>query len=54
MVEGNSSATQAEALLVNERENMDLTGVVAIILVEFGEELFQSDQLSEARSAQSS
>jgi tetratricopeptide (TPR) repeat protein len=61
MLEGNtkqalenfgSSAAQAEALLVNERENMDLTGVVAITLVEFGEALLLSDQTSAARSAQ--
>jgi tetratricopeptide (TPR) repeat protein len=48
-----SSAAQAEALLINERENMDLTAVVAITLVEFGEALLLSDQMSAAQSAQS-
>jgi tetratricopeptide (TPR) repeat protein len=48
----NSSAEHAEALLINERENMDLTGVVAVTQIERGEALLQSGQVNRAREAQ--
>jgi tetratricopeptide (TPR) repeat protein len=47
-----NSAAQAEALLVNEPANMDLTGVVAIAQVELGEALLVAEQANEARTAQ--
>jgi tetratricopeptide (TPR) repeat protein len=47
-----SSAERAEALLVNERENMDLTAVVGITQIELGEALLGSGQVTAARGAQ--
>ena len=47
-----NSAQRAEELLVNEPENMDLTAVVAITQIEFGEALLSSKQSNAARVAQ--
>jgi tetratricopeptide (TPR) repeat protein len=52
LVDLNNSAERAEALLINERENMDLTGVVAVTQIERGEALLDSGQVNEAREAQ--
>ena len=46
------ATSRAEALLTNERENMDLTSIVAIAQVDLGEALLASDQLDAARTAQ--
>ena len=46
------SSHQAEALLVNEPENMDLAGVVALSHVDLGETLLESDQVDAARTEQ--
>jgi tetratricopeptide (TPR) repeat protein len=46
------AAGQAEALLINERENMDLTSAVAIAEVERGEALLVAEQVNDAQSAQ--
>jgi tetratricopeptide (TPR) repeat protein len=47
-----NSADRAEALLVNERENMDLTSVVAIAQTQLGEALLGAERLDNARIAQ--
>jgi eukaryotic-like serine/threonine-protein kinase len=47
-----NSAERAEALLLNERENMDLTAVVGVTQIEFGEALLASEQVNAARSTQ--
>lgn len=47
-----SSARRAEALLDNERENMDLTSVVGIAQIELGEALLRSEHADAARIAQ--
>jgi tetratricopeptide (TPR) repeat protein len=47
-----NAAERAEALLVNERENMDLTSVVAITQIELGEALLGTDQGTNAQAAQ--
>jgi tetratricopeptide (TPR) repeat protein len=47
-----NSAERAEALLINERENMDLTAVVAVTQIEFGETLLGNGQVNSARGAQ--
>jgi tetratricopeptide (TPR) repeat protein len=47
-----NSAERAEALLVNERENMDLTAVVGVTQIEFGEALLASEQVDAARGTQ--
>jgi tetratricopeptide (TPR) repeat protein len=47
-----NSADRAEAMLVNERENMDLTSVVAIAQIQLGEALLGTNQLDNARTAQ--
>jgi tetratricopeptide (TPR) repeat protein len=47
-----NAVERAEALLVDERDNMDLTGVVAIAQVDLGEVLLATDQVSAAQSAQ--
>jgi tetratricopeptide (TPR) repeat protein len=52
VVDFSNSAAQAEALLVNERSNMDLTSLVAITQVELGEALLQAEQVNDARIAQ--
>ena len=41
----------AESLLVNERDNMDLTSVVGIAQVDLGEALLATGKLDEARAA---
>jgi tetratricopeptide (TPR) repeat protein len=46
------AAARAEALLTNERDNMDLTSVAAIAQVDFGEALLARAQLGLARTAQ--
>jgi len=48
----NNSVERAEALLVNERENMDLTSVVAIAQVQLGEALLMAENANRARTAQ--
>jgi tetratricopeptide (TPR) repeat protein len=48
----NDSAGRAEALLIDERENMDLTSVVAITQIELGEALLGAEQVDGARAAQ--
>ena len=47
-----NSAESAEALLVDERENMDLTSVVAIAQIQLGEALLGAERLDKARTAQ--
>jgi tetratricopeptide (TPR) repeat protein len=46
------AALRAEALLTDERENMDLTSVVAIGQVDLGEVLLAEKQVAAARTAQ--
>lgn len=46
------AAARAEALLATERENMDLTSVVAIAQVDFGEALLARSQIDAAQTAQ--
>jgi len=46
------AVTRAEALLTNERDNMDLTSVVAIAQVDLGEALLADGKPDEARTAQ--
>ena len=46
------AVARAEDLLVNERDNMDLTSLVAIALVDRGEALLASGALGEARTVQ--
>lgn len=46
------ATTRAEALLVNERDNMDLTSVVALAQLEFGEVELADGKLDAARAAQ--
>jgi eukaryotic-like serine/threonine-protein kinase len=61
MIEGNVSggldkfgdaAARAEALLAEERNNMDLTSVAAIAHVDLGEALLAAGKMDEARAAQ--
>jgi eukaryotic-like serine/threonine-protein kinase len=47
-----NSAGRAEALLINERENMDLAAVVGVTQIEFGEALLAGGQVNAARGAQ--
>jgi eukaryotic-like serine/threonine-protein kinase len=46
------ATSRAEALLLNERDNMDLTAVVAMAQVELGEALLATKQVNSARIAQ--
>jgi tetratricopeptide (TPR) repeat protein len=46
------SAERGEALLIGERDNMNLTGVVALAQVTFGESLLGDGQVDAARGAQ--
>jgi hypothetical protein len=46
------AAARAEALLTNEKENMDLTSVVAIAHVDLGEALLAQAQIKSAQTAQ--
>ena len=45
------AAEGADALLINERENMDLTAVVGVTQIELGEALLATGQLNAARVA---
>lgn len=46
-----NAATQAESLLANERDNMDLSSVVAAAIVDLGEALLANGQVDAARGA---
>lgn len=50
--DSSNAAERAEALLVNEQENMDLTGVVAVTQIDYGEALLGTGQVNAARAAQ--
>jgi tetratricopeptide (TPR) repeat protein len=52
LVNFKDSAERAEALLVGERDNMNLTGVVALAQVSLGEALLADGQVDAARAAQ--
>jgi tetratricopeptide (TPR) repeat protein len=47
----NDSAARAEALLVNERDNMDLTALTAIVQIDLGEVLLGAGRVDSARTA---
>jgi tetratricopeptide (TPR) repeat protein len=47
----NDSAARAEALLVNERDNMDLTTLTAIVQIDLGEVLLGAGRVDSARTA---
>jgi tetratricopeptide (TPR) repeat protein len=46
------AATRAEALLSSERDNMNLTAIVAVVQAELGEALLTASQVDDARGAQ--
>jgi tetratricopeptide (TPR) repeat protein len=47
-----NAASRAEALLLDERENMELTGVAAIAQINLGDVLLRTDQVAAAQTAQ--